>query len=104
MQPKSKDKQLEGISLEEVLQKKSLDQALNAKEFAICAGVSYSIARKWFRLPDFPCIQGVVFWRDFVKWREKKRAPETSPRSQQTTIYPSAEMLPPRVLQILRDV
>jgi len=63
------DKQLQGISLQAVLEKRSLDQALNAKEFAVCAGISYSTARKWFRLPGFPGFHGVVFWSDFTQWR-----------------------------------
>src|ERR1019366_10020016 len=65
----TEDKQLQGITLEAVLQKRRLDQALNAKEFAVCAGVSYSTARAWFQLPGFPVFQGVIFWQDFVQWR-----------------------------------
>ncbi|MGA2788049.1 MAG: hypothetical protein ABSF60_11020, partial [Verrucomicrobiota bacterium] len=49
-----------------------LDQALNAKEFAVCAGVSYSTARCWFHLPGFPAFRGVVFWQDFVQWRSNQ--------------------------------
>ena len=49
------------MALELVLEKRRLDQALNAKEFAVCAGVSYSIARSWFRLPGFPAFRGVIF-------------------------------------------
>ena len=55
------DKQLRKISLPAVLEKRLLDQALNAKEFAVCAGVSYSTARNWFCLPGFPSFGGVVF-------------------------------------------
>jgi len=51
------------------LEKRRLDQALNAKEFSLAAGVSYSTAREWFRLPGFPVIKGFVFWEDFVQWR-----------------------------------
>lgn len=100
MHPQSKDKQLQAISFEMVLEKKTLDQALNAKEFAICAGVSYSIARKWFRLPGFPVIQGVVFWKDFVKWREKQREPEDTP----SVPLSGAISYPSRASQILRDI
>jgi hypothetical protein len=64
-----KDKQLLGIRLEDVLEKRRLDQALNAKEFAVLAGVAYSVARTWFRLPGFPVFRGIVFWQDFVAWR-----------------------------------
>ena len=63
------DPHLQDIALEAVLQKRSLDQALNVKEFALCAGVSYSTARAWFRLSGFPAFQGVIFWQDFVRWR-----------------------------------
>ena len=52
--------------------KRRLDQALNTKEFAVLAGVSYSCARTWFRQPGFPAISGVVFWPDFVQWRNAK--------------------------------
>ena len=55
-------------------QLRELDQALNAKEFAILAGVSYSIARQWFRLPGFPAFRGFVFWSDFTDWRRKQIA------------------------------
>lgn len=66
---KANDKQLQGVTLEHVLEKRRLDQALNAKEFAVCAGVSYSTARNWFRLHGFPSFHAVVFWQDFVQWR-----------------------------------
>jgi len=65
----TEDKQLQGIALESVLEKRRLDQAMNAKEFAVCAGVSYSTARSWFHLAGFPAFHGVIFWQDFVKWR-----------------------------------
>src|SRR5258708_1948889 len=66
------DKQLQGIALEAVMEKRRLDQALNAKEFAVCAGVSYSTARSWFHLPGFPVFHGVIFWQDFVQWRARQ--------------------------------
>src|SRR5208282_6795393 len=66
------DKQLQGNALESVMEKRRLDQALNAKEFAVCAGVSYSTARSWFHLPGFPAFRGVVFWQDFVQWRSNQ--------------------------------
>ncbi len=73
------DKQLEGIALESVLEKRRLDQALNAKEFAVCAGVSYSTARSWFHLPGFPVFHGVIFWPDFVRWRTEQYGLKNSP-------------------------
>jgi len=63
------DKQLRGVNLDEVVAKRRLGQALNAKEFAVLAGISYSAAREWFRLPGFPVFRGVVFWQDFGRWR-----------------------------------
>jgi hypothetical protein len=63
------DKQLHGIRLADVLEKRRLEQALNAKEFAVLASISYSTARQWFHLPGFPVCRGVVFWQDFVAWR-----------------------------------
>ena len=72
MKLQTQDKQLRGIALDAVLEKRRLDQALNAKEFAVCAGVSYSTARSWFRLPGFPAFRGVIFWQDFAQWRTKQ--------------------------------
>ena len=98
------DKQLRGIRLADVLEKRRLDQALNAKEFAVLAGVSYSTARSWYHLPDFPVFRGVIFWQDFVQWRtrrnlfkgaEEKTAP---PRNEKMV-----SNLPPRAEQILRE-
>jgi hypothetical protein len=44
----------------------------NAKEFAVLAGVSYSTSREWFHIQDFPAFNGVVFWEDFVMWRQRR--------------------------------
>lgn len=63
------DKQLRGIKLADVLEKRRLDQALNVKQFAVLAGIPYSVAREWFQIKGFPRVQGVVFWKDFVDWR-----------------------------------
>src|SRR6476620_9679754 len=68
--PRHRDKQLHHLRLTEVLQRREIGQALNAKQFALLAGISYSAARSWFRLPGFPVFQGVVFWQDFVEWRQ----------------------------------
>ena len=65
----AQDKQIAGVRMNEVLKKRRLDQPLNAKEFAVLTGVSYSTARQWFRMPGFPAIRGLVFWGDFVEWR-----------------------------------
>ena len=67
-----RDKQLQGVNLEAVRQKRDLDQALNTKEFAVLAGISYSLAREWFRMPGFPVVGSVVFWEDFVLWRRTR--------------------------------
>ena len=98
------DKQLQGIVLESVLEKRRLDQALNAKEFAVCAGLSYSMSRSWFHLPSFPALHGVVFWQDFVQWRtdqHETRNPECSESNGDTSATPS--ILPPRAMQIFLD-
>jgi len=68
----TRDKQLLHVNLTEVLEKRRLDQALSAKEFAVVAGISCFAARAWFRQPDFPAFAGVVFWQDFVQWRSAK--------------------------------
>ena len=99
----STDKQLQGIALEAVLEKRRLDQALTAKEFAVCAGVSYSTARGWFHLPGFPCFRGVVFWEDFVRWRTGQHAlKDVAPPKPKPTIAPFTP-LPPRAAQILLE-
>ena len=98
------EKQLRGIALEFVLEKRRLDQALNAKEFAVCAGVSYSTARNWFRLPGFPAFRGVIFWQDFAQWRTKQngvtsRADVSRPVGE----VASAHSLPARAARILLE-
>jgi hypothetical protein len=100
----TEDKQLQGITLESVLEKRRLDQALNAKEFAVCAGVSYSTARTWFHLSGFPVIRGVIFWQDFVQWRTTLNGIENHSLHQHTRDAPfAASALPPRAVQILLD-
>ena len=74
----SQDKQLRGVTLDAVVEKRRLDQALNAKEFAVLAGISYSSALEWFRVPGFPVFRGFVFWQDFVQWRNAKTGLKTS--------------------------
>jgi hypothetical protein len=88
------DKQLQGIALEAVLEKRRLDQALNAKEFALCAGVSYSTARSWFRLPGFPAFHGVIFWTDFERWRAGQYNAQTPPPPQPKPCVPSSTLPP----------
>src|SRR5277367_2831728 len=102
----NRDKQLQGIALESVLEKRRLDQALNAKEFAVCAGVSYSTARGWFHLPGFPAFHGVVFWQDFAQWRAGQNGftsqHDNSPHYHGDTAV-ALSTLPPRAAQILLD-
>jgi hypothetical protein len=100
----SHDKQLHGITLEAVLEKRRLDQALNAKEFAVCAGVSYSTARGWFHLPGFPVFHGVVFWTDFVRWRAEHHGDNNPALSHSNNdALGASKPLPPRATQILLD-
>ena len=98
------DKQLRGIRLEDVLEKRRLDQALNAKEFAVLVGISYSTAREWFHIASFPVFRGVVFWQDFVEWRTgrnnfKGQGEKNSHPNDDKTV----SNLPPRAEQILRQ-
>ena len=67
---KTTDKQLEKIEIVQLAKKRELDQAFNMKEFAVLADISYSMTRYWFRLPGFPGINGLVFWPDFIVWRQ----------------------------------
>lgn len=104
MKPQTQDKQLSGIALDAVLEKRRLDQALNTKEFAVCAGVSYSTARSWFRLPGFPAFRGVIFWQDFAQWRTKQHgcsARAETPRPASAVVVASG--LPPRAARILLE-
>ena len=98
------DKQLRGIRLKDVLEKRRLDQALNAKEFAVLAGISYSTARAWFHLPGFPVFRGVVFWQDFVQWRMAQNGFENAgiklPSGNTKTALDAS--LPPRAAKILQ--
>ena len=68
----TRDKQLQNIKLDDLIEKRRVGQALRASEFAVLAGISYSVARSWFRQPGFPAISGFVFWEDFVEWRRVK--------------------------------
>jgi hypothetical protein len=52
------DKQLRGVRVKDVLKKRRLDQASNAKEFAVLAGVSCSTTRGRFHLAAFPVFRG----------------------------------------------
>lgn len=97
----SEDKQLRGTCLADVLEKRRLDQALNAKEFAVLAGVSYSVAREWFHLPGFPVFRGMVFWQDFVQWRIAQSGFKPAPVKAQDKV--TAVGLPPRAAQILHE-
>jgi len=106
MKRHTEDKQLQGITLDAVMEKRRLDQALNAKEFAVCAGVSYSTAREWFHAPGFPVFRGVIFWQDFVQWRTNQNGsvskPENLPRNNGVPVATTVG-LPPRAARILLD-
>jgi len=104
-----RDKQLSDVRLEEVLEKRRLDQALNAKEFAVLAGISYSTSREWFRAPGFPVLRGVVFWGDFVEWRRGQTGLSQSTQNQSSSARPVETApvrtggLPPRAMRILAE-
>ena len=102
------DLQLQSVRLEAVLEKRRLDQALNAKEFAVLAGISYSTAREWFRLPGFPVLRGVVFWGDFVEWRRSqtepgKHSPSPPPKTASVSVVQRSHALPPKAARILAE-
>jgi len=105
------DKQLQTVSLEIVVEKRRLGQALNAKEFAVLVGISYSAAREWFRTPGFPLFGNQVFWQDFTDWRRGQvrvaegcnEAPST-PRQEPRVTSVSLKNLPPKAAQILREI
>lgn len=77
----SGDKQLQGIDIREVRRKRDADQALNIKEFAVLAGISYSVAREWFQSTGFPMVHGKIFWQDFVLWRRAQNVKNHKPAS-----------------------
>ncbi len=98
------DKQLAGVHLKDVLEKRSLDQALNAKEFAVLAGISYSTARQWFRSPCFPSLGGFVFWTDFVEWRRSTLVTGTPTKcSPSSSTSGETLRLPPRARKVLAE-
>ena len=101
----SRDKQLRGVKLDAVRTKQRLGQALNIKEFAVLAGIAYSVAREWFQLPGFPALCGKVFWEDFVLWRRTRNTRQVS-ADLATELNPSFVInaplqLPPRAERIL---
>ena len=99
------------MTLERVREKGRLGQALNAKEFAVLAGISYTAAREWFRLPSFPVFRGLVFWQDFTDWRRAQLKLDT--RSVEAVAQGDARSgresrlsvhdLPPKAARILMD-
>jgi hypothetical protein len=77
---------------------------LNSKEFAVCAGVSYSTVRSWFHLANFPAFRGVIFWQDFVQWRTSQNGFKSSSLPQRNGNFAAASStLPPRAAQILLE-
>ena len=102
------DKQLSGVNLQEVLEKRRLDQPQNAKEFAVLGGISYSTACECFRLPRFPVFRGVAFWRDFVKWRRaqaglNQRASDQPAQTRPTKVAAKDLDLRPKAARILGE-
>jgi hypothetical protein len=99
------DKQLRDIRLTDVLEKRRLDQALNAKEFAVLASISYSMAREWFHFPGFPVFRGFIFWQDFVRWRAAQTGLEDAEKKLPSgnTKTGSDANLPPRAAKILQE-
>ncbi len=107
----ARDKQLGNVTLEQVTKKRQLGQVLNAKEFAVLAGISYSAAREWFRLPGFPVFRGFVFWQDFCDWRRAQfqlqaasiqSMVDTKDRNRGQS-HTRVEGLPPKAARLLLD-
>ena len=102
-----RDRQLAGIDRRSALEKRQADQGLNAKEFAVAAGLSYSAARDLFRRPGFPIVKNVVFWSDFELWRRTRivaSPKETEPTNGTTPNHTKpVKGLPARAQQILRE-
>ena len=104
-----RDKQLRRVSLQQAIRKRTLDQALNPKEFAVLAGISYSAARSWFHEPGFPVVHRMVFWRDFVLWRTAhaglagRQPPDTPAAGVKPPAFQSVAGWPARAAQILRE-
>ena len=80
--------------------------------FAVLAGISYSVAREWFQIKGFPRVQGVVFWQDFIQWRNLqnggKHFSQNYPQpvtSDNSTAFkrPHTAGLPARAAQILLE-
>ena len=103
------DKQLQTVTLNNVVERRRLGQALNTKEFAVLVGISYSAAREWFRLPGFPVFRGVVFWQDFEAWRgaqaglrqtDVTQSPNETPWSRDGK---AATDLPPQAARIIAE-
>ncbi|HVU08067.1 MAG TPA: hypothetical protein VHG89_05945 [Verrucomicrobiae bacterium] len=95
------------------MKKRRLDQALNIKEFTVLAGISYSVARAWFQIKGFPRVQGVVFWQDFVWWRNlQNKGKYFSEKPSQLIAAenfaefkrPDTSGLPPRAARILLEM
>ena len=104
----ARDIQLQSAKLDDVLEKRRLDQALNAKEFAVLAGISYSTAREWFRAAGFPVVRGVVFWADFVEWRRTENRlapgkPEPQPKSPSVVAPTTTTGWPAKAARILAE-
>lgn len=108
----TRDKQLRRINIRALRLKRDADQALNAKEFAVLAGISYSVAREWFHLTGFPSVRGMVFWKDFVLWRRTQnpakatRASDAPHRDASSPSMPSTSgsQWPARAASILSAV
>src|SRR3989442_1629239 len=105
-----------GASVQKLGLKRDLDQALNVKEFAVLAGVSYSVAREWFHLPGFPAVLGKVFWGDFVLWRRTRNglksphSPDLADKNENGRVEfglnpaKTPHQWPPRAAKILSEV
>lgn len=86
-----------------MLEKRHLDQALCAKEFAVLAGVSYSTARNWFRVSGVPYFREVVFWQNFAQWRTGQNVVKNSAPAKCSSDSVGTASLPARAARILLE-
>jgi len=99
------DKQLQGIALESVLEKRRLDQALNAKEFAVCAGYPTRRRATGFTCPA-SCLSRGCFLAGLCPMAHGQNGVARQPVSlpdRNCVQAAAAASLPPRAARILLE-
>ena len=91
-----RDRQLMGASFQAADQKRRRDQPSNAEDCEAVSAICCTAARELFKLPGFPLVKGMVYWSDYVIWRQSDG--QLKPRSS------SSHESPDRSRQILEDM